>query len=67
MPAGVPQGSALGAVLYLLYMSDLPQPEEATVGTFADDIAIMTVGDSAEETTEKLQQAVDKVKNWTRK
>ena len=27
----------------------------------------MAVGDSVEEATEKLQQAVDKVNNWTRK
>jgi CO dehydrogenase/acetyl-CoA synthase alpha subunit len=46
-------------------MSDLSQPEEATVTTFTDDIAIMAVGGSVEETTEKLQRAVDKVNNWT--
>jgi hypothetical protein len=46
-------------------MSDLQQPEEATVETFADDIALMAVGDSVEETTEKLQRAVDKI-NWSR-
>ena len=54
------------SILYLLYTSDLPQPEEAIVATFADDIAVMTVGDSFEEATEKLR-AVDQVNNWTRK
>jgi hypothetical protein len=38
-------------------MSDLPQPEEVAVASFADDTAIVTVGDSVEEATEKLQRA----------
>jgi hypothetical protein len=37
------------------------------VATFVDDTAIMAVGDSVEEATRKLQRAVDKVNNWTRK
>ena len=63
----VQQGSVSGHVLYLLYTSDLPQLGEATVATFADDTAIMAVGDGVEEATEKLQRAVDKVSNCTRK
>jgi len=38
--AGVPQGSVL--VLYLLYTADLPTNKKVTVGTFADDTAILT-------------------------
>ena len=35
--AAVPQGSVLGPVLYLIFTSDIPQPEGTTVVTFADD------------------------------
>jgi len=37
------------------------------MATFADDTTIMAVQDSVEEATEKLQRAVNKVNNWTRK
>ena len=57
----------LGPVLYQLHTSDLPQLGEVTVATSADDTAIVAVGDSVEEATEKLQRAVDKVNNLTRK
>jgi hypothetical protein len=37
------------------YTSDLPQPAEASVATFADVTAIMEVEDSFKEATGKLQ------------
>jgi hypothetical protein len=67
MKAGVPQGSALGPVLYLLHTSDLPTPENNTVATSADDTAILAVGNSTEEASEKLQQAVNQINNWTKR
>lgn len=63
--AGVPQGSVLGPILYLLYTCDIPQPENSTIATFADDTAILSVGRSNEEATEKLQLAVNSIYSWT--
>jgi hypothetical protein len=64
--AGVTQESVLGPVLYLIYTSNLPQPEGSTVATIADDTAIMAVGDDVEDATDKLQQAANKINNWTK-
>lgn len=65
--AGVPQGSVLGPILYLLYTCDIPELENNTIATFADDTAIMATGSSHKEAVEKVQQAVNKVYDWTQK
>lgn len=65
--AGVPQGSVLGPILYLLYTNDLPTLQHNTIATFADDTAIMSLGKNNLESTEKLQAALNDIHSWTKK
>ena len=57
----------LGPVLYLLYTCDIPTIEMGTIVTFADDTAILAVGETIEDAIEKLQTSVNKIHEWTRK
>ena len=65
--AGVPQASILGPTLYLLNTSDLPTDGNYINATFADDSALRTIDNSAKESTQKLQLAINKISAWTKK
>jgi hypothetical protein len=51
----------------LLYINDLPTTLYSTTATFADDTAVMAVGEFDENLSKKLQSALNKIATWIKK
>jgi hypothetical protein len=62
--AGVPQGSVLGPILYLLFTHDIPTMDGVLTGTFADDTAILTSSSNPAAASATLQISIDQISNW---
>ena len=62
---GVPQGSILGPVLFLIYSNDINNHIHlASCNLFADDVLIYCTGVNFNEVEQTLQMSLDSVKEW---
>ena len=62
--AGVPQGSVLGPLLFLVYINDLTDHIFSEMRLFADDSSLFTRVQGIDQTHNKLVNDIETVISW---
>ena len=62
--AGVPQGSILGPLLFLIYINDLPNGLKSNAKLFADDTSLFTIVKDKNESTNVLNNDLSLISKW---
>ena len=64
LKTGVPQGSVLGPILYILYTTNISTTTNSKILTFADDTAILVRHINPETAAKLLQEHITKIEKW---
>ena len=62
--AGVPQGSILGPLFFLIFINDIPEGIQSNIKIFADDTSIFSVLKDNERDSAILSEDLNLISNW---
>ena len=62
--AGVPQGSVLGPLFFLIYINDLPLGLTTNVKLFEDDTSLLSAVNNTSVSASRLNNNLLKIRDW---